>query len=69
MQKFMTNEEVLAKLDENKDLKFTTREIMMIKTSVKFLLKHFYNDPSDVGTMTHDELISIRDKCLNALEE
>ena len=69
MQKFMTNQEVENALNKKKDPHFTTREIMMIKTSVKFLLKHFYNDPSDVGTMTHDELISIRDKCLNALEE
>ena len=67
MQKFMTHEEVLAKLDENKDLKFTTREIMMIKISAKFLLKNFYSD--DMGTMTYNELISIRDKCINALEK
>ena len=67
MQKFMSNEEVLAKLNEDVELKFTTREIMMIKTSAKFLLKHFYKD--DMGTMTYDELISIRDKCINALEK
>tara|TARA_R100001163_G_C5052578_1_gene189225 strand:- start:986 stop:1189 length:204 start_codon:yes stop_codon:yes gene_type:complete len=67
MQNFMTNEEVQAKLNENKDLKFTTREIMMIKISAKFLLKHFYAD--DMGTMTYEELVSIRDKCINALEK
>ena len=65
----MTNlaEEVQAKLNENKDLNFTTREIMMIKISAKFLLKNFYSD--DMGTMTYTELISIRDKCINALEK
>ena len=69
MQNFMTNlaEEVQAKLNENKDLNFTTREIMMIKISAKFLLKNFYSD--DMGTMTYNELISIRDKCINALEK
>ena len=65
----MTMQEVENALDKKKDPQFTTKEIMMIKISAKFLLKHFYNDPSDVGTMTYDELISIRDKCLNALEE
>ncbi len=63
----MSDTEVLAVLNEDKELKFTTREIMMIKISAKFLLKHFYSD--DMGTMTYDELVSIRDKCINALEK
>jgi hypothetical protein len=67
MQKFMTMQEVENALDKKKDPHFTTREIMMIKISAKFLLKHFYSD--DMGTMTYDELVSIRDKCINALEE
>ena len=63
----MTNEEVENALNKKKDPQFTTREISMIKISAKFLLKHFYND--DMGTMTYDELVSIRDKCINALEK
>ena len=63
----MTMQEVENALDKKKDPQFTTREIMMIKISAKFLLKHFYSD--DMGTMTYDELVSIRDKCINALEE
>ena len=63
----MTNEEVKNALNKKKDPQFTTREIMMIKISAKFLLKHFYSD--DMGTMTYDELVSIRDKCINALEK
>ena len=67
MQKFMTMQEVENALGKKKDPQFTTREIMMIKISAKFLLKHFYSD--DMGTMTYDELVSIRDKCINALEK
>ena len=36
MQKFMTMQEVENALNKKKDPHFTTREIMMIKTSVKY---------------------------------
>ena len=69
MQKFMTNEEVKNTIDPNiKDL-FTKKDLVMIEVSMKFLLEKFYNEDKDIGTDTHTRLISIRDKCLNALEE
>ena len=69
MVKYITKKDIETLVNENKNPEFTTGELIMIKTSVKFLLKHYYNDPSNVGTMTHDELKSIRDKCIDALEK
>ena len=69
MQKFMTNEEVKNTIDPNiKDL-FTKKDLVMIEVSMKFLLEKFYNEDKDIGTDTHTRLVSIKEKCRNALEK
>ena len=69
MQKFMTNEEVKNTIDPNiKDL-FTKKDLVMIEVSMKFLLEKFYNEDKDIDTDTHTRLISIKEKCRDALEK
>ena len=69
MQKFMTNEEVKNTIDPNiKDL-FTKKDLVMIEVSMKFLLEKFYNEDKDIGTDTYTRLISIKEKCRDALEK
>tara|TARA_Y100001958_G_C21242167_1_gene570366 strand:+ start:3716 stop:3925 length:210 start_codon:yes stop_codon:yes gene_type:complete len=69
MQKFMTMQEVKNAIDPKiKDL-FTEKDLVMIEVSMKFLLEKFYNEDKDIGTDTHTRLVSIKEKCRDALEK
>ena len=69
MQKFMTNEEVKNAIDPKVRVLFTVKDLVMIKISMKFLLEKFYNEDKDIGTDTHTRLVSIKEKCKDALEK
>ena len=68
MQKFLSAAEVQARLNPNKDI-FTKKELISIQATVQFMQKNFYNDEADKSSDTYKELITIRDKCINALEK
>ena len=69
MQKFMTNEEVKNAIDPKVRVLFTVKDLVMIEISMKFLLEKFYNEDKDIGTDTHTRLVSIKEKCKDALEK
>ena len=69
MQKFMTMQEVKNTIDPKTEDLFTKKDLVMIEVSMKFLLEKFYNEDKDIGTDTHTRLVSIKEKCRNALEK
>ena len=69
MQKFMTMQEVKNTIDPKIEDLFTKKDLVMIEVSMKFLLEKFYNENKDIGTDTHTRLVSINEKCRNALEK
>ena len=69
MQKFMTMQEVKNTIDPKIEDLFTKKDLVMIEVSMKFLLEKFYNEDKDIATDTHTRLVSIKEKCRNALEK
>ena len=69
MQKFMPMQEVKNAIDPNMEDMFTKKDLVMIEVSMKFLLEKFYNEDKDIGTDTHTRLVSIKEKCRDALEK
>ena len=65
----MTNEEVKNAIDPKVRVLFTVKDLVMIEISMKFLLEKFYNEDKDIGTDTHTRLVSIKEKCKDALEK
>ena len=69
MQKFLTLAEVDAIVNPKEDIIFTRQELISIKVSVQFLQEKFYNVEEDKSSDTYKQLITIRDKCIDALEK
>ena len=68
MQKFMTMAEVKAKLNPDENM-FTIEELISIKVSMEFIQEKFYWEEEDKKSKTYKKLMTIRDKCINALEK
>ena len=68
MQKFMSMAEVKAKINPDEDI-FTREELIAIKVSMQFIQEKFYYLNQDKKTKTYKQLITIRDKCIDALEK
>ena len=68
MQKFLSMAEVKAMINPNEDI-FTKEELISIQATMQFMQKKFYNDEADKSSDTYKQLITIRDKCINALEK
>ena len=68
MQKFMTMAEVKAKLNPDENL-FSRSELINIKVAMEFIQEKFYYEKADKKSTTYKNLITIRDKCINALEK
>ena len=68
MQKFMTMAEVKAKLNPDENM-FTIEELISIKVSMEFIQEKFYWEEEDKKSNTYKKLMTIRDKCINALEK
>tara|TARA_R100000426_G_scaffold44035_1_gene33484 strand:- start:43 stop:249 length:207 start_codon:yes stop_codon:yes gene_type:complete len=68
MQKFLSMAEVEAIINPNEDI-FTREELISIKVTMQFMQEKFYNDEADKSSDTYKQLITIRDKCINALEK
>ena len=69
MQKFLSKAEVDAIVNPKENIIFTRQELISIKVSVQFLQEKFYNREEDKSSETYNQLITIRDKCINALEK
>ena len=68
MQKFMTMAEVKAKLNPDENL-FSRSELINIKVAMEFIQEKFYYEKEDKKSNTYKNLMTIRDKCINALEK
>ena len=68
MQKFMTMSEVKAKLNPDENM-FTIEELISIKVSMEFIQEKFYWEEEDKKSNTYKKLMTIRDKCIDALEK
>ena len=68
MQKFLIMAEVKAMVDPEKEM-FTREELIAIKVSMQFIQEKFYYLNQDKKTKTYKQLITIRDKCIDALEK
>ena len=68
MQKFMSMAEVKARINPDEDI-FTREELIAIKVSMQFIQEKFYNKEEDKSSATYNQLITIRDKCIDALEK
>ena len=60
--------EVKAMVDPEKDI-FTREELICIKVSMQFIQEKFYWEEEDKNSNTYKQLITIRDKCIDALEK
>tara|TARA_R100000329_G_scaffold71507_3_gene62318 strand:+ start:534 stop:740 length:207 start_codon:yes stop_codon:yes gene_type:complete len=68
MQKFLSMAEVQAIIDPEKEM-FTREELIAIKVSMQFIQEKFYWQEEDKKSNTYKQLITIRDKCVDALEK
>ena len=68
MQKFLSMAEVKGLIDPEKEM-FTREELIAIKVSMQFIQEKFYYLNQDKDTKTYKQLITIRDKCIDALEK
>ena len=68
MQKFLSMAEVKARVNPDEGM-FTTEELIAIKVTMQFMQEKFYYLNQDKDTKTYKQLITIRDKCINALEK
>ncbi len=69
MQKFLTAEEVKMAVEPKVRVMFTVEELVAIKVSMQFIQEKFYYLNQDKDTKTYKQLITIRDKCIDALEK
>ena len=60
--------EVKAMINPNEDI-FTREELISIKVTMQFMQEKFYNDEADKSSDTYKQLITIRNKCIDALEK
>ena len=60
--------EVKAIVNPEKEM-FTRKELITIKVTMQFMQEKFYYLESDKKTKTYKELITIRDKCIDALRK
>ena len=60
--------EVKAMINPNEDI-FTKEELISIQATMQFMQKKFYNDEADKSSDTYKQLITIRNKCIDALEK
>ena len=68
MQKFLSMAEVQTIVNPDKDM-FTREELIAIKVSMQFIQEKFYWQEEDKKSNTYKQLITIRDKCVDALEK
>jgi len=68
MQKFLSMAEVKAIVNPNEEI-FTREELICIKVSMQFIQEKFYWEEEDKNSNTYKQLITIRDKCIDALEK
>ena len=68
MQKFLSKAEVDAIVNPEENM-FTKEELIAIKVTMQFMQEKFYYLNSDKNTKTYKQLITIRDKCIDALEK
>lgn len=68
MQKFLSMAEVKAMVNPDERM-FTREELVAIKVSMQFIQEKFYYLNQDKNTKTYKQLITIRDKCVDALEK
>ena len=68
MQKFLSMAEVKGLIDPEKEM-FTREELIAIKVTMQFMQEKFYYLNCDKKTKTYKQLITIRDKCIHALEK
>ena len=68
MQKFVSMAEVKARVNPDEGM-FTREELIAIKVTMQFMQEKFYYLNSDKETKTYKQLITIRDKCVDALEK
>lgn len=68
MQKYLSMAEVKAIVNPEKEM-FTRKELITIKVTMQFMQEKFYYLESDKKTKTYKELITIRDKCIDALRK
>jgi len=68
MQKFMSMAEVKARINPDEEI-FTREELIAIKVSMQFIQEKFYYLNQDKKTKTYKQLITIRNKCINAHEK
>ena len=68
MQKFLSMAEVKGLIDPEKEM-FTREELIAIKVSMQFIQEKFYYLNQDKDTKTYKQLITIKDKCIDALEK
>lgn len=60
--------EVKAIVNPNEEI-FTREELISIKVSMQFIQEKFYWQEEDKKSNTYKQLITIRDKCIDALEK
>jgi hypothetical protein len=60
--------DVKAMINPNEDI-FTKEELISIKVTMQFMQEKFYNDEADKSSDTYKQLITIRNKCIDALEK
>ncbi len=65
----MTSAEVKNTVDPKVRVMFTVKELVAIKVSMQFIQEKFYNKEEDKSSATYNQLITIRDKCIDALEK
>lgn len=68
MQKYLSMAEVKARINPDEDI-FTREELIAIKVSMQFIQEKFYWQEEDKNSNTYKQLITIRDKCVDALEK
>ncbi len=65
----MTSEEVKMAVDPKVRVMFTVKELVNIKVAMEFIQEKFYYEKEDKKSTTYKNLMTIRDKCINALEK
>ena len=68
MQKVLSMAEVKARLNPTENM-FTIEELISIKVSMEFIQEKFYWEKEDKKSNTYKKLMTIRDKCIDALEK
>ena len=68
MQKYLSMAEVKAKISPDEGM-FTKEELIFIKVTMQFMQEKFYYLNCDKKTKTYKQLITIRNKCIDALEK